>query len=421
MAAGRRTNRWAQRARAVATLFAALCLTAALAGCNTAGIGGSGPGSDRPHTSGPGAPPGPPAPIYIDRQPLSLPQMEKDGRGAVRVGMLVPLTGAQAALGRALLDAAQLAVFETGRRDLVLMPVDSGDTPEATEAAMRRVLEQGAEIVLGPLRSESVEAVTPYAEGTGIPVVAFSTNSALARPGVYLLSFPPELEVERIINYAADSGMTRFAAMIPEGDYGTVVDFAFRNAVANRAGTVTSVQVYPPTVQGMFAPVRELAAIRDYQAVLLPEGGQKLRGLAPLLPYFGVDPRGVKFLGTGLWDDPTLGREPSLVHGWFAAPPPEARAQFAERFQKAYGTAPPRIASLAYDGVALAAALADGPEGARYTPERITNPNGFVGIDGIFRFRIDGHIERGLAVNQVTQTGIEVVSPAPTTFEGRAF
>jgi ABC-type branched-subunit amino acid transport system substrate-binding protein len=166
----------------------------------------------------------------------------------------------------------------------------------------------------------------------------------------------------------------------------------------------------------MFQPARDLASYGGFDAVLLPEGGTKLRALAPLLPYSGVNTRSVKVLGTGLWDEPQLGREPSLVHGWFAAPPPEARQKFIERFTAAYGRMPPRIASLGYDAVALAASLADAPPGERFTPDRLSNPNGFSGIDGLFRFDPSGHIERGLAVNEVLTNGVAAVSPAPTSF-----
>jgi len=156
-----------------------------------------------------------------------------------------------------------------------------------------------------------------------------------------------------------------------------------------------------------------------FDAVLLPEGGTLLRALAPLLPYYDVDPHQVKFLGTGLWDDPIIGREPALDGGWFAAPSPDARNAFLTRFSQAYGTSPPRISSLSFDGVALAGSLAKLPRGQRFSAATLTSPNGFTGIDGIFRFAPDGGTERGLAVLEVTANGFKVVSPAPTTFEGK--
>ncbi len=262
--------------------------------------------------------------------------------------------------------------------------------------------------------------MAPYGLGTDTPIVAFSTNTSSAKPGIYLLSFPPELEVERIVDFATASGFSRFAALIPNDNYGTIVEQAYRDAVAARHATLVTVAHYGPTLSEMFQPARDLANSGGFDAVLLPDGGTNLRALAPLLPYSGVNTRSVKILGTGLWDEPNLGREPALVHGWFAAPPPEARQKFIERFTAAYGRTPPRIASLAYDAVALTASLADAPPGERFTPERLTNPNGFSGIDGLFRFDPDGRIERGLAVNEVLTGGVAAVSPAPATFQVKA-
>ncbi len=142
---------------------------------------------------------------------------------------------------------------------------------------------------------------------------------------------------------------------------------------------------------------------------------------APLLPYYDVDPRAVKFLGTGLWDDASLTREPPLAGAWFPAPPPEAHAQFLTRYRRAYGTTPPRIASLGYDAVSLAIALSALPEDERFTPQALTNPQGFAGVDGIFRFMPGGETERGLAVLEIRPTGAVVIDPAPTSFQPRVF
>jgi ABC-type branched-subunit amino acid transport system substrate-binding protein len=374
----------------------------------------------------PGPTPGPAAPsaaprIIIDKELLTLPSMAAEGREPTRIGFLVPLTGPDAATGKALLDAAQLAIFESGRRDLLLLPEDTGASPEAAAEAAQKVLKAGAEIILGPLRADEVDAVASYGLGTDTPIVAFSSNTASAKPGIYLLSFPPELEVVRIVDFAVMSGFSRFAALIPDGNYGTIVEEAYRDAVAAHHASLVSVSHYGPTLSEMFQPARDLAHSGGFDAVLLPEGGTNLRALAPLLPYSGVDTRSVKILGTGLWDEPNLGREPALVHGWFAAPPPEARQKFIQRFTAAYGRTPPRIASIGYDAVALAASLADAPPGERFTPDRLTNPNGFSGIDGLFRFEPDGHIERGLAVNEVLTDGVAAVSPAPTSFVSPGF
>jgi hypothetical protein len=153
-----------------------------------------------------------------------------------------------------------------------------------------------------------------------------------------------------------------------------------------------------------------------YDAVFMPEGGLALRNLAPLLPYFDIDPRRVKFIGTGLWDDPTLRQEPPLHGGWYAAAPNANWVGFAARYEAVYDAAPPRLASMAYDAVALAARLASFQTEAPFRAELLMDPNGFSGIDGIFRLKPGGLNERGLTVQEVTRAQSREISRPPKSF-----
>ena len=153
-----------------------------------------------------------------------------------------------------------------------------------------------------------------------------------------------------------------------------------------------------------------------YDAVFMPEGGLALRNLAPLLPYFDIDPRRVKFIGTGLWDDPSLSQEPPLHGGWYAAAPSDNWGGFAARYQDLYDAAPPRLASMAYDAVALAARLSQFSTEAPFRVELLMDPNGFSGIDGIFRLKPGGLNERGLTVQEVTRNQSRQISRPPASF-----
>lgn len=388
------------------------------------------------------------------------------GHTPVRVALLLPLSSNNSDMkqvAQALLQSAELAVFEVGNPDLLLSPKDTHGTAAGADAAARQAVSEGAELILGPLLREEVTAIAPIARERHIPVLAFSTDRSVAGNGIFLLSFQPEQEIDRVTQYAVSQGRRTFAALIPNSDYGLRVRDAFIASVNTSGASVIALQQYERQPAAMMDPVKALAdyekqtlklhgaslgagvgsgttgaiqgppvpdqstldrlmnyqqtASTPFDAVLLPEGGTLLRALAPLLPYYDVDPHKVKFLGTGLWDDPVIGREPALVGGWFASPPPDARKAFIDRYQSAYGKTPPRISSISFDAVALAGALARLPKKQRFSLDTLSNPNGFSGIDGIFRFRPDGSSERGLAVLEVTPNGFVVVSPAPATFE----
>ena len=337
----------------------------------------------------------------------------------VRVGIILPFSNgspATRALALSMLNAAEMALFDSKNHNIVLMTADEGGGGYEAADAARDLLSKGAEIILGPLFSQSVTAVAPVARERGVPVIAFSTDRSVAGNGVYLLSFQPENEVTRIITYAASQGHSNFAALVPQNAYGDHVAAAFTNDVPAVSGQIASLQRFNPASGDVVAPAKTIAG-SNADALLVAQGGQLLRGIAPTLAYDGLDSDHVKLLGTGVWDDPSILHEPALVGGWFAAPQPDADDAFDARYQSVFGSQPPRLTTLTYDAVALVALLSTGPAYHRFTPEALTDPNGFSGITGIFRFDQNGDCERGLAILSVGEDGFTVVSPAPATFE----
>jgi branched-chain amino acid transport system substrate-binding protein len=356
---------------------------------------------------------------------------------AAKVALLVPLSGPNAALGKAILDAAQLALFETGR-DMTLVPRDTGGTPEGAARAARSAIADGAQLILGPLLAGEVAAVKPIARAAHVNVIAFSTVTNLAGGGTFLMGFLPRQEVVREVGYARTQGIDRFAALAPDSPYGHLMAEALKEAAAASGATVTKVVFYGPVAGTAAAAIQSLgggapaAAIQfpgtaaaapapAFQALLLPEGGARLDRIAGELQTAGIDRPQVRLLGSGLWDVPGIGHDPALVGGWFAASPPGPWREFDTRFAAAYGHAPPRLAALGFDAAALAAVLARQGGAHPFSRQAIMNPSGFTGVDGLFRFAPGGLVERGLAVFEVEPQGNVVISPAPQSFEGAGY
>jgi ABC-type branched-subunit amino acid transport system substrate-binding protein len=300
-----------------------------------------------------------------------------------------------------------------------LLVKDDGGTAQGAQQAAQQALDEGAEIILGPLFAHSVGAVGQLARTRGVPVIAFSTDSNVAARGVYLLSFLPESDVERIIDYAVAHGKRSFAALVPDNAYGTVVEAAFKQAVARRGRRIAALEHYPLDRATMATPVRRVAqAASRVDAIFIPDGGDAVPAVVETLTANGVNTRRVQLLGTGLWDDPRIFADSALQGGWYAAPDSTGYRNFTTRYRGRYGQDPVRTATLAYDAVALVAALVKTQGPQRFTEPVLTNASGFAGIDGLFRFRPDGTNQRGLAVLRVTTNGGQVVAPAPRAFGG---
>ncbi len=248
-------------------------------------------------------------------------------------------------------------------------------------------------------------------------MIAFSTDSSVAAPGVYLLSFLPESDVNRVIGYATQQGKRSFAALIPDNAYGSVVQAAFQQAVARGGGRVIAMERYPLDRTQMQAPVQRVAqAARQADTIFIPDGADSVTSAVQMLTAGGVNTRRIQLIGTGLWDDPRIFAEQGAQGGWYAAPEPAGYRAFSGRYRQRYGQDPLRPATLSYDAVSLVAALVKTQGPARFSEEILTNPSGFAGIDGVFRFRPDGTNQRGLAVMRVTTSGPQVISPAPKVF-----
>lgn len=359
-------------------------------------------------------PPPPPTPGPEAVQPPPLPPGSK-----VPVALLLPLTGPSAALGQGMLDAALMAVYDAGANQVRLMPHDTGAGPRAAADGAHAAIKDGARLIIGPLLAADVEAVKPVAQAANVPVLAFSTTASIAGAGVYLLSFQPRQEIARVVAFAHAKGVDRFAVLAPRTAYGQLATTAMQEAVAANQSQLIVSGDYEPNLSSLNDAARRFAHQgTNYDALLLPDGGTRLKALAPYLVYNSIDTDKIHLLGTGLWDDASLGGEATLVHGWYAAPDPEGRRSFERRFRDAEGHAPPRLATLAYDATALAAVLAKNPEGPDYSVAALTNPSGFVGLDGVFRLNRDGLVERGLAVLEVERDGPRVIDPAPQSFVG---
>jgi branched-chain amino acid transport system substrate-binding protein len=345
---------------------------------------------------------------------------------ALKVGLLVPLSGQHSALGRAMQDAALLALQDKiatlspdqrARTSIVLIPKD---TEVGAAKAMTAALDEGAHIILGPIFSADVVQAAPVAAARNIPVLAFSNNPALAKPGLYVLGFQPEQQVERIVGFAAAQKITRIATLLPQDAYGQGIAASVQDTIKRKGLTLTNAQWYTRTATDPKAQLQAIFASNP-QALLIPEGGDRLNAIALEITAMGLDKKGVRLLGSGQWDDEKVLLSSSLNGHWFSGAQPESRQLFARRFLQHYTYAPDRLSSLAYDAMALVSTLAlnapAGVDAARaLSAEALTNPSGFAApVDGLLRLLPSGLSERGLAVLAV---GVkpQIVEKAPTHF-----
>ncbi len=345
------------------------------------------------------------------------------GRDIVRAVVMLPFSHPSAnvrAEAESMLAGVELALFEYADQNFLIIPKDTAGKQSVAEARTDEALDEKADVILGPLFAANVKTVRETARDKQVPVIAFSNDRSAAGGGAYLASISPDEEVRRVMEYAASRGVDTFFFLGPENEYGRQVEAAMRFNAPRVGGMMAASAFYDP-VSGAGPEAAQISnALKgqaetrpDKIAVMIPERGVKLLSVAPLLAYNGVDMRRVTLIGTSYWDDSSIWREPTLSGGLFAAPDPANLQGFQDTYQRIYGRAPTERAALAYDAAALAIRLA-ADENLRYGG--VTDPDGFYGVNGLFRFRIDGTSERGLAVKQIQEDGAVVVEGGISEF-----
>ena len=373
---------------------------------------------------------------------------------SINVAILLPLTGPSADIGQSLLYAAQMALFDTADERFKLFPYDTEGTPDGAIRASSKAISENVELILGPVFSSSTKAIIPNVEKAGLVMVPFTTDPTVAQPGVFILGFLVHEQIRRIINFGISQNILRYAVLAPGTPYGETIVDTMQQVVMQAGGELSKIAYYEPSGANLNDVVKEfadydrrynllvsqkelllkrddpvsLAALErleqldtigdvKFDAILIPESGARLAEVAALLPFYDVDPGRVQLMGTLLWHISGLGKEPSLVGGWYPAPSPQQNSDFYKRFKSIYGYKPPAISTHGYDSVALASILARNYETNPYNINNFLLPNGFSGVDGVFRFTRIGLSERGFAVLEVTRESAVSIDEAPTTFE----
>ena len=352
-------------------------------------------------------------PVLRPEEPRVNPRLPAD-ETRNRVAVLVPLTGRDASLGQSILNAANLALLDTGGERIRITAYDTAAAGGAVRAANEAIAE-GNGLILGPLLAEDVRAVAPIARRNDVPVIAFSNDVSVAGNGVFLMGFTPGQSIARVVSFARTRGAQSFGALVPTNVYGERAARAMNQAVEGAQGRLVGVQTFEPTAAGVRAAATRLLAQGNADAVLLADVPRTVLPGIPVIRAASPQPR---LLATERWaSEGNIGANVALRGAWFAAPSDTVYTQFRTRYRARYSSQPFRLASLGYDAVLLTVRIAANWQVGRTFPARaLRDPEGFSGVDGAFRFGRDGVADRALEVREVTAAGTTVVSLAPRGF-----
>ena len=350
-------------------------------------------------------------------------------RAPVPVALLVPIGSAdtnEQKLAQDLENAARLASTDLSGVQIDLRVYPTAGNPSKAQESTQQAINDGAKIIIGPLRAESATAAAQTASGRGVNVLAFSNNAAIAGGNLFVLGQTFDSTATRLVDYAVGQGRDRILTVFANNDTGRVGKVAIDRAIATNgavsAGNV-SYEFSQEAVINAVPDIRSSAETNQANAIFFTAN---TAGALPLftqmLPESGLDTETTQYIGLSRWDTPPQTLElPGVQGGWFALPDPQRNSQFRARYEAAYGNPPHALAGLAYDGIAAVGALASSGKSDALTRSSLIQPAGFQGVNGVFRCMPDGLILRALAVATVDIKEGVVSSPAPTSFGSAGF
>jgi hypothetical protein len=353
----------------------------------------------------PSPPPPPPRPAEAAPQANVLPS-DTDRH---RIALLVPMTGTNAAIGQAIANATTMALLDTNAKNL---RITTYDTANGAGPAASRAIADGNKLILGPLTSEDVTAVAGVARPAHVPMITYSNDADAAARDVFVFGQVPGQSVARVIGYARAHGVTSIGAIIPTGIYGQRIAAGLAAAARTSNVRISDIETYERTNTSVGSAVRRVKAKGQVDAILIADSGR----IAALAAPFAS---GLRLLGTELWaGEAGVTHSAALRGAWFAAISDKRFGQFETSYRTRFAASPPRIATLGYDSVLLTLNVARGWRAGTLVPTgKLFDRDGFIGLDGVFRFNEFGIAERAMEVREVGTGTFVTVSPAPVHFQ----
>ena len=347
----------------------------------------------------------------------------------VRVGMLLPLSGKSASIGEELQNAGLLAQFDGASDNFVLQFYDTQGTPEGAKEAFHQAVANDVHAILGPVFAQEVQAIRRMARRKGIPVLSFTSDTDVVENGVYTLALSLAEQTQRAIRHACESGKMRLAILAPDNKAGDIAIEEAEKTAALCGMEVVKKSVYNPTyinfepyvlsvLPESFAERKDsdreqentetemeteteltVAEQLDFDVLFIADSGNRLKAISSLFALYDVNPDEVMFVGMYSWQEKSVSTENALKNAVYSSLPTDKFDNwFVPKYKEVYGKKPMRLASLAYDGVALTSALS---QRWGISKETLTDPMGFEGVDGLFRLNADGFSERLMGMSQI--------------------
>lgn len=363
---------------------------------------------------------------------MAAPMAQMAPQKTMNIGLLAPLSGESAGIGKAMIDAATLGLYDLeasyGKQAngaLKLVIKDTKGTAEGAKQAAVEALQDGAEIIIGPLTDVETQLLGPVLQSTKKWAFSLSHNPIIRVPNVVQCGYFSGQQIERLLTYAFKRGANRIATIARNSVEGRMAMDEFAQSMGRRGvtplATVTTGSDNANMTREIGPLVADISKITRQSGVglFLPISAPDTEQVLRFMVEKNRIPRNYLLVfGTNQWDTSEALNQFTMQEAVFTSTPPEKFTQFTRRFEGSYEYPAPRVASLAYDLVVLFGRLIGEGGLSALTPEIWQDENGFVGpANGLFRIRNNHVCERNYAILKTDGRGKkEILDPASPVF-----
>lgn len=327
---------------------------------------------------------------------------------SLKVGVLLPLSGSAKSIGQGMQNAMFMALDDLQNDKLLLSFYDTKSTEEGAVEAIKKASKDGVKLILGPLISKSVEVISPIALSENIPVVSFTTSPQVLQRGIYSIGLLNGEQIERAVSYAQSQDKSRLVLLVPDNNNGLNILKSVMMSVKDKNISLVKVGFYDQSSVDFSALINSLSEEKDFDTVLIADGGNRLKSMASMFAYNDLMYPDVLFVGTSAWDNTNLSKETILYHGVYPMVSKSYGTYFIDKYKKVFNEQPINVYSVAYDSVLLASVLSGKQH--QNIEEALTSKNGFIGVNGYFKILPTGQSRHSLEMYEITSNGPRVIS-----------
>ena len=361
----------------------------------------------------------------------------------VKVGVMLPLSGEHSEIGNLILNAIEMAIFQTEENKLELHIKDTEAKSDKVKKVLSELIDEGVKVVIGPLFSKSLAAIQSEVASNNINLFALTNNINLRNKGIWIFGVDPQAQTEKVLRYAFEKGSKNIAALLPQNAYGlhlfdTITSFSKANLMK-----IEKIEFYNFSVESQRKTAQKISeGFEDYKiyldkikeqdneedksngifmekpfdSVFIAASGQNLTVLSSQLQYNNVDPKEVQYLGISSWEDNSILNEPALEGGVFVTTSEMYQKKIKLIYKNSFSKEMPKIAMIAYDIVALLGSLKN--LGSNFNIYDLVNDEGYIGLRGLFRLKKDGVVERAFQLKKIKNKKFTILKKANSEFSG---